>query len=217
MRAAARRIASGPVVPICRYGPVRSLGSMSVSGSGADMRERSGADFPASIRLARPDELDALAAIELDAALSLIEAGVPLPGGPGAMPRHLLEAALSEALLFAATGPGDRPLGFLAAHERDGGLYIGELDVLRAWQRRGIGRALVAAALGEARTRSLWGAMLTTDRFVPFNFPFYVSLGFREAAGDTMPPGLARVLAEEAAAGMEAARCVGMVLRFDGV
>lgn len=126
-----------------------------------------------------------------------------------------MEISLSEALLFVATDPDDRPVGFLAAAERDGGLYVGEIDVLRRWQRRGIGRSLMSAGISEARARHLWGAMLTTDRFVPFNYPFYASLGFREVARDAMPPSLEQVLADELARGKEAARRLGMVLRFD--
>ncbi len=171
--------------------------------------------FQAPIRLARPEELDHLAAIELDATVSLIEAGLSFPGGPNATPRPLLEGALGEGLLFVATDAADGPVGFLAAHERDGGLYVGEIDVARRWQRQGIGRALMNRAIGEARARRLWGAMLTTDRFVSFNAPFYASLGFREVAGEAVPPGLARVLAVERAAEHQAARRVGMILRFD--
>ncbi len=169
----------------------------------------------APIRLARPDELDDLAMVELDATVSLVEAGVSFPGGPSATPRPLLEGALGEGLLYVATGAEGRPVGFLAAHERDGGLYVGEIDVVRRCQRRGIGRALMNRAIGEARDRRLWGAMLTTDRFVSFNAPFYASLGFREVAGEAVPPGLARVLAVERAAEHQAARRVGMILRFD--
>lgn len=169
----------------------------------------------ASIRFARVDEFDQLNAIELDATVSLVEAGVVLPDGASATPRPLLEHALAEGLLFVAVDAADRPVGFLAAHERDGGLYVGEIDVLRQWQRRGIGRALMNRAIDEARIRRLWGAMLTTDRFISFNAPFYASLGFREVAGDVVPPSLAKVLAYEVANGQEAARRVGMILKFD--
>ena len=166
------------------------------------------------IRYARPDDIDALAAIEIDAARSLVEAGIPFPGGIHATPRHLLEASLAEAMLFVATDEEDRLVAFVAAHPHDGGLYIGEIDVARAWQRRGIGRALMQTAIGQARARGLWGAMLTTERSVPFNAPFYASLGFCEVADAELPPKLAEVLAAEAAAGVGPDRRVGMVLRF---
>ncbi len=166
------------------------------------------------IRYARPDDIDALAAIEIDAAQSLVEAGIPFPGGIHATPRHLLEASLAEAMLFVATDEEDRLIAFVAAHPHDGGLYIGEIDVARAWQRRGVGRALMQTAIGQARARGLWGAMLTTERSVPFNAPFYASLGFCEVADAELPLKLVEVLAAEAAAGAGPDRRVGMVLRF---
>ena len=167
-----------------------------------------------AIRLARPAELEELAPIEIDATSALVEAGVQFPNGITATPRRLLEAALAERLLFVATDESDRPIAFLAAHPYDGGLYIGEIDVLRRWQRRGVGRALMRRAIEEARKRPLWGAMLTTERFVSFNAPFYASLGFNEVDRAAMPPKLAEVLAGEAAAGAGGERRVAMILKF---
>ncbi len=167
-----------------------------------------------TIRHARPDDVEALAAIEIDAAGTLVDAGIPFPSGIQATPRHLLEASLAEGMLLVATNEEDRLIAFLAAQTYDGGLYIGEIDVARAWQRRGIGRALMQTAIGQAQARGLWGAMLTTERSVPFNAPFYASLGFCEVADAELPPKLAEVLAAEAAAGAGSDRRVGMVLRF---
>jgi GNAT superfamily N-acetyltransferase len=165
------------------------------------------------IRPARFGELDILAELEIDACHALIEAGA-LFGDASATPRPLMEQACLDQLLFVAAGPDDEPLGFLAAHEIDGGLYIGEIDVWRRWQGRGIGGKLIKAALAEARLRNAWGAMLTTDRFAPFNYPFYFKLGFREAATDGCPAKLAAVLKAEIDAGHDWSRRVAMVLRF---
>ena len=167
-----------------------------------------------TVRLARADELNALAIIESDANATLVDAGAVSPDSFTTTPRHLLELSLSAALLFTAVDANDEPVGFLACEERDGGLYVGEIDVLRRWQRQGIGRALMLTALAEARSRRLWGAMLTTDRFVPFNALFYASLGFREIARENLPPSLEAVIVAEVAGGQDPARRVGMALRF---
>ena len=167
-----------------------------------------------AIRPARRDELDALATIELDANESLIAAGVPFPDGPTATPRHLIEGSLAEGLLFVAAGTDDMPVGFIACHARDADLYLGELDVARTAQGRGIGRALVLHALSAARARGLGGATLTTDRLVPFNAPFYASLGFREVPRGAGPAALDATRDAEEAAGRDMARRTGMVLRF---
>lgn len=62
--------------------------------------------------------------------------------------------------------------------ERDG--YIGELAVARRAARRGIGRALVAAADGWARDRGLANLTLHTGAFNPGARAFYAALGFAE-------------------------------------
>lgn len=165
------------------------------------------------IRPAHFSELDILSELEVDACHALIEAGA-LFGEASATPRPLMEQACLDQLLFVAAGSDDQPLGFLAAAESDGGLYIGEIDVWRRWQGQGIGSKLITAALAEARRRNAWGAMLTTDRFAPFNYPFYFKLGFREVPTDRCPPKLAAVLKAEIDAGHDRSRRVAMVLRF---
>ncbi|MGV6871630.1 GNAT family N-acetyltransferase [Pseudochelatococcus sp. B33] len=168
------------------------------------------------IRTGRLDELDRLAELEIDAARALIEAGAIPPEDLSATPRPIMEQCVADGLLFVAADEDDAPLGFVAAAERDGALHIGEIDVWRHRQGRGIGRALMLAAVAEARRRGLAAAMLTTDRHAPFNRPFYGSLGFCEAGGASLPPALAAVLRSEIERGLDPARRVGMVLPLDG-
>ena len=166
------------------------------------------------LRLARADDLIHLAEIERACTAILVKAGAELgSNADGVLPTAILENCLADDLLMLAIDDGDRPIGFLAAAERDGGLYIGELDVDPQWQRQGTGRALVMWALGEARRRGLWGAMLTTDRHVPFNAPFYTKLGFAEVVGADVPASLKTVLEEEQRSGMNPCRRVAMVCR----
>ena len=167
-----------------------------------------------TVRHGRCDDLDALAVVEIDASGAFAALGILLPDATEATPRPLLEASLAEGLLFVAPDEADRPIGFVACAVREGWLYVGEIDVLRAYQRRGIGRRLLSAALDEGRARGLPGAMLTTFRDVPFNGPFYASAGFRTLEGDERPMWLAAVLAAEITAGHDPARRVGMALWF---
>lgn len=167
------------------------------------------------VRAGRLDELDRLAALEIDAAHALIEAGAIPPDDLSATQRDLMERCAADGLLFVAADENDAPLGFLAAEARNGALYIGEIDVWRRWQGRGIGRALILAAIAETRRRGLRTATLTTDRFAPFNRPFYESLGFREVSGALLPPDLAAVLQSEIERGLDPARRVGMLLRLE--
>lgn len=82
------------------------------------------------------------------------------------------------------------------------------------WQRKGIGRRLMAALLQGGRGRRLFGATLTTDRFAPFNAPFYASLGFHIAEADACPPRLAKILESEHRNGLDPLRRIAMVIRF---
>jgi GNAT superfamily N-acetyltransferase len=165
------------------------------------------------LRLARADEFDRLIAIENDAEAALIEAGVPLPSDYPTMSHAALARALAAGWLVVAVDGDDRPLGFLAGEEREGALLVTEIDVERRHQGYGIGRALMAHGLDEARCRGLRGAMLTTDRLVPFNRRFYETLGF-VACTDAPPPPLRAALAREITLGLDPDRRIAMVLRF---
>jgi GNAT superfamily N-acetyltransferase len=167
-----------------------------------------------TIRTASLDELDSLRAIEMDAATALVDAGVPFPGEPHPLSSEQLAAYLADGLLIAAVDTDETPVGFLAAEEIGGMLYIAEIDVVRRLQGKGIGRLLMKAAINAARDRGLSAMALTTDRFVVFNYPFYRSLGFEEPEAEHMPAGLRAVLDGEVANGMDAERRAGMVLRF---
>ncbi|WP_176562867.1 GNAT family N-acetyltransferase [Paracoccus liaowanqingii] len=152
--------------------------------------------------------------MEIDANWSLITAGASVSTSPSATPRHLMEQAISEKLVFIAVDELDQPLGFLAGLERDGGLYIGEIDVWREWQGKGIGSALIRHALHIGRERGLWGAMLSTDRYAPFNMPFYEKLGFFEISVTEAPTALSAVIHDELDRGHNPARRVAMIHRF---
>ena len=90
--------------------------------------------------------------------------------------------------------------GFISTEPLDGAFHILELAVGHDQQRKGVGRALMDAALAEARRAGYRVATLTTFRNIPWNGPFYARLGFELL--DTPPTALAAILAEEAARGL---------------
>jgi GNAT superfamily N-acetyltransferase len=94
-----------------------------------------------------------------------------------------------------------KPLAFLAAQIDGARLHIEQLQVLRAHQGRGIGRALLGAVIAWAREHGFAAVTLTTFRSVRWNAPFYASLGFCESARSDMPPGLQATVDREAAQG----------------
>lgn len=164
-----------------------------------------------AIRQARIDELPRLAEIEIDAFATLAEA----IGGDReahALPRSILQQSLDAGLLLVAADKADHPVGFLAAEEIDEALYLIELDVSTAWQRRGVGRGLMLSAVELAKSRGLSAVTLTTDRHVPFNAPFYASVGFALTPTEALPRFLRGKLDYEISVGMDPDRRVAMVL-----
>lgn len=95
------------------------------------------------------------------------------------MPGFVLVA---EATADAAPA---RPVGFVHVLEIDRHAHLEQLSVLPSHGRQGIGRALVSAALDEARRRGHTQVTLRTYADVPWNAPFYASCGFMVCTPDT--------------------------------
>ncbi|SRR5258706_2123890 len=69
-------------------------------------------------------------------------------------------------------------IGFLCAESADTDLHVCELAVRREWQHHGIGRRLMKTAIEHARRNQFQAVTLATFREIPWNEPFYRSLGF---------------------------------------
>jgi len=94
---------------------------------------------------------------------------------------------------------GDPPAGFVCLELVDGHPHIWQLAVHPDRGRQGLGRALVTAACDWARTERFETITLTTYRDVPWNGPFYESLGFVTIG--TLTPGLRTIREHERAIG----------------
>jgi GNAT superfamily N-acetyltransferase len=165
-----------------------------------------------TIRPARRDDIDRLVEIGLDAHETLrLEGAVP-DEPPSDDDEDEFLQWLAEGTLVVAVDASDTPLGYGGALPTSNCLHICELDVARAWQRRGIGRSLMLALIAEARKQGLKAITLTTDRIVPFNARFYETLGFRVLDADELTILLRDILADEAARGLDAARRCAMLL-----
>lgn len=160
------------------------------------------------IQAAGPEHFQALRRIEL-AAFETLRAAEAVRGAPAASSEQALQDYLGDNLLLAAFA-GDRPVGFGGGRVVADALHICEMDVHPDWQRRGIGRRILAALLDEGRRRHLARATLTTDRWAPFNAPFYATLGFRLVEGADCPGWLADILRQELEHGLDPRRRVAM-------
>ena len=119
---------------------------------------------------------------------------------------------LRTGLSLVAVDEQDRPLGFLCAASAEGALHIWQLAVLQESQGRGLGRAMMLAAIAHARARSLAAVTLTTFRDLKWNEHFYRTLGFATLSGSELDARLAQILANEAAHGLPPERRCAMRL-----
>lgn len=131
----------------------------------------------AEIRLAQPADLPHLPEIEQQAATLFEAVGLSeLFASSTVSAAEFAEYQQAQRLWVAIED--DRPVGFIIASTIDGDVHINEVDVLPAYGRRGIGRALVEAVCQWAKARGLSRVTLSTQTNVPWNAPFYARLGF---------------------------------------
>lgn len=163
------------------------------------------------IRRAHPADLALLPDIERSAAERFLGTPMAWAATGETLPTATLAHAAAAGLLWVAADAGDRPVGFALAQPMDGDLFLLEMSVSRPWQGRGLGggllRAVVARAAGEYDS-----VVLTTDRELPWNGPFYRRHGFVEVPAAQLTPTLRARLREEAAAGFDPARRCAMRL-----
>lgn len=112
-----------------------------------------------------------------------------------------------QRLVWVAEDDG-RLVGFVACEIFEDAFHVWELGVAREAQRRGLGRALMQAAIDEARRRGCRAVTLNTFRDVAWNGPFYARLGFAEIPETTFNDRLAFIREREVKSGLEIpARC----------
>jgi GNAT superfamily N-acetyltransferase len=151
-------------------------------------------DSSHQIRVARPDEYEALRSIEESADAMFADVGIG-PFHQSEDDDHLARAAV----VFAS---GDPAVGFACVEVVDGAAHIWQLSVHPESGRQGRGGALVNAVCHWATAQGLPAVTLTTFRDVSWNGPFYAKLGFREV-GD-LSPGLAAIRQHERSIGDDA-------------
>lgn len=171
------------------------------------------ASEPMMIRLARPSDLPALRAIERSVAEMYRGTRMDFPANSSPNHRGDLMTAIERKLMWVAEVDA-RVVGFLFAEPAVAGLYLRELAVAVSAQRKGIGRALMAAGVSAARSRGDKIVVLTTDRALPWNAPFYARLGFDIVEGDAIPMEARRRLAGQIAAGFDPSFRCAMTLEL---
>jgi GNAT superfamily N-acetyltransferase len=97
------------------------------------------------------------------------------------MPPHsvaLLEEGWQRGMLWVATSPRNRVVGFALMALPGGTAWLDQLSVLPRWQGRGLGAALIDRTAQRARELGHDRLYLSTYLGVPWNAPFYERRGF---------------------------------------
>ncbi len=109
---------------------------------------------------------------------------------------------------WIAETPSGEIVGFLNGETIGQTFHVWEVSVRQQAQGQGLGRALMQAAMAQARLDGLKAVTLTTFRQVGWNEPFYHSLGFRTLAIHELSARLAEILETEVLGGLpREARC----------
>lgn len=166
-----------------------------------------------AVRLARADDLAALNGIELAAASLFAGTEFAFLAEGGTLPAEALAAGQAAGLLWIAADAADRPVGFALGQIHGDTLHLHELDVHPDHGRRGLGRRLVEALCAHAADQGFAAVTLSTFRDIPWNGPFYASLGFAPLADAELTPALRELRAHEAQAGLPIERRICMIRR----
>lgn len=135
------------------------------------------------------DEISAL--IQIDrAASALFEPTGLLTGNAHFeyVPADVLSEAMQHGHVFVVRDANSQPVGFTLTSYRGSGLYLDQISVHPDHGRKGIGRVLMLKVLENAEDRHLPDVSLSTFRDIPWNGPFYASMGFREISRDKLEP-----------------------------
>jgi len=144
------------------------------------------------IRPARPREIALLPRIENTADERYARFGLQCVLE---MPPHSI-ASLAEGrqrgMLWVATSPRNRVVGFALMALPGGTAWLDQLSVLPRWQGRGFGAALIDRTAERARELGHCRLYLSTYLGVPWNAPFYVRRGFSSVPRGDWPQAFRR-------------------------
>jgi GNAT superfamily N-acetyltransferase len=152
------------------------------------------------MRQAAPHEIDALVAVDDDAAMLYAEHGLVLElaedDGFVLAERQRWLASAERGQVFVVEQAG-RLVGFASLDRVDGQPYLDQLSVRLAAMRQGIGTALIERAVRWAREQGGSQLWLTTYAHLAFNRPYYERQGFVVVSEAECGPGVRRHLEDE--------------------
>jgi predicted N-acetyltransferase YhbS len=166
--------------------------------------------FGYRIRAARIEELPLLAHIEQSAASLFLNTPYAWLATAESLPLEFVQQQFQTELVWVAVDLRETVVGYAIAHEVDRTLYLQQIDVLPAHGRRGVGSALVNVICERARQQDYSIVSLSTFRDIPWNAPFYSTLGFCPVDESEFTDGFQQIRLKELAAGLQMASRVIM-------
>ncbi|MGW7519037.1 GNAT family N-acetyltransferase [Streptomyces sp. NPDC054796] len=167
------------------------------------------------IRPGRDGDFEALREIERAAGLAFGDLGMHAVAEDEPPPLAVLRDYARAGSLWVAEdgeGPGPRwgpgggdgpPVAYVMVEPVDGNVHIEQISVHPASAHRRIGRALIEHVASLATADDVPALTLTTFSDVPWNAPYYERCGFRRLPESELTPGLRRIRAHEAGAGLD--------------
>jgi GNAT superfamily N-acetyltransferase len=146
------------------------------------------------IRRAGSGDVEAVTAVVRDAYLRYVSRIGREPAPMGAD-----YAALVAAELVWIAVVGDEVIGVLVLRPGTGAMLLENVAVAPAWQRRGVGRALIGFAEDRARAVGAQEVTLYTNELMTENLALYPALGYEET-GRRSEAGFRRVFFRKALA-----------------
>lgn len=129
------------------------------------------------------------------------------------VPEDILKLAVQHGHLDVARIPGDGLVGFTLVSRHGRELYLDQVSVSPVHGQQGIGRRLVQHVLTKASELGLVSVTLSTFRGIPWNEPFYASMGFEIIPRRKMAPYM-RSIEEAQKPHMDVSRRVFMIKRL---
>ncbi|ATZ56012.1 hypothetical protein BCIN_12g05520 [Botrytis cinerea B05.10] len=148
-----------------------------------------------TIREARHEDIPLLADVERSAAKLFTYFNVPVDDS--VVDLSLLTSMLQDHHLWVAVDDEDKPVGFLGGFKVDDNFHVAEVSVKKDNQRQGIGNSLMYRMMKDIKEEGFPAITLTTNQILPFNRPWYQSLGYIELEAKDIGNELTLLIEEE--------------------
>jgi predicted N-acetyltransferase YhbS len=156
----------------------------------------------AVVRTAADRDIAAIRRIGVEADQRFVDIGLPALADGTTIPEEAARSAIAEGRLLVAEVEGE-VAGWVYLGRIEGELCIGQISVALSQGKKGLGSMLLQAVIDAARAKNEPSIVLSTQREVPWNAPWYARHGFVEIPREAWTPALAAVTESQTKAGLD--------------